>query len=95
MLQDLAWLETPEAGSQGHALAACLADVLLISDPKYPNPGTLPAAGERGAWSGWIPDLAAYEAPVVPEVVPSDEPVTEKAKPTSPRSSSKGRRSPP
>ena len=36
--QDIAWLETPEAGGEGQALAACLADVLVVSDPKTPRP---------------------------------------------------------
>jgi len=51
----LAWLETPEAGRHGHALAACLKDVLAMVDPQHPD------ADEKGVWAGWIPDLAAYE----------------------------------
>ena len=52
----IAWLETPQAGSQGQALAACLKDVLVIADPQHP------AADESGAWAGWIPDITAYQA---------------------------------
>lgn len=63
----LGWLETPEAGAQGQALAACLTDVIVISDPQHPRVAALRAAGERGAWKGWIPGLAAYET--LPEVV--------------------------
>lgn len=59
--RDLEWLGSPEAGSQGQALAACLNDVMIISDPKHPGA----EAGERGAWKYWIPDLTAYEP--VPE----------------------------
>lgn len=70
----LAWLETPEAGRHGQALAACLKDVLAIADPQHPE------ADEKGAWAGWIPDLAAYETksvakkddpkPLLPEGTP-------------------------
>ena len=55
ILPVLAWLETPEAGPQGQALAACLKDVLAMVDPQHPE------SAEKGAWAGWIPDLAAYE----------------------------------
>lgn len=82
--QDIAWLETPEAGGEGRALAACLADVLVVSDPGNPKAQTLAAAGERGMWKGWIPDLAAYEPTAVAEAVPTDEPVTEENSATTP-----------
>ena len=59
--QLIGWLCTREAGNQGQALAACLADVIVISDPKHPQSATLRAVGELGAWKGWIPDLSAYE----------------------------------
>jgi hypothetical protein len=59
--QYIAWLETPEAGSQGQALAACLKDVIVISDPKNPKAGALREAGEKGAWAGWVPAISAYE----------------------------------
>lgn len=62
--QDLIWLETPESGGQGQALAACLTDVIGISDPEHPRASALRAAGERGAWQGWVPELAAYETTV-------------------------------
>ena len=75
--RDLAWLETPEAGNQGQALAACLADVLALSDPENPKARTLAATGERGAWQGWIPDLAAYESAATTEAATSGEPVAE------------------
>ena len=73
--QDLGWLETPEAGSQGQALAACLTDVMLISDPAHPRAEALRAGGERGAWKGWIPELAAYETVVVVKSKPPEETV--------------------
>lgn len=59
ILQNVTWLETVAAGSQGQALAACLKDVLNIADPKHPQ------AGEIGEWAGWVPDLSAYETKVV------------------------------
>ena len=75
--QTIAWLETPEAGSHGQALAACLKDVIIISDPKHPRAGILREAGEKGAWAGWVPAISAYEPkalaakvePVIPEPV--------------------------
>lgn len=82
--QDLAWLESPEAGSQGHALAACLADVLVVSDSGHPRVESLRAAGERGAWKGWIPELAAYEAAAAVEAATPAEPEIEKPVGSSP-----------
>ncbi|MEO8614025.1 MAG: hypothetical protein ABI600_02705 [Luteolibacter sp.] len=77
--QLIGWLETPEAGNQGKALAACLVDVMVISDPKNPQADALHDAGERGAWAGWIPDRSAYEPKVLAqtrEAPPKDaEPV--------------------
>ncbi len=60
--QYIGWLETPEAGEQGKALAACLADVMAISDPGNPRSEAILAAGERGAWAGWVPTVSNYEA---------------------------------
>jgi hypothetical protein len=59
--QIVGWLDTPEAGAQGHLLSACLKDVLIISDPKDPRGESIREAGEGGAWAGWIPPLAKYE----------------------------------
>ena len=59
--QYVSWLETSEAGSQGRALAACLSDVMAVSDPKHPKAEALRAAGERGAWARWVPPISAYE----------------------------------
>ena len=70
--QYLGWLETPEAGDQGKALAACLADVIAVSEPKHPRSQALLAAGERGAWAGWIPSVSAYEAKSLAKI---DEPL--------------------
>lgn len=59
----LAWLESPEAGSQGQALAACLADVVLVSNPNQSS-----VQAERGAWKTWIADVTAFEPPPAPEM---------------------------
>jgi len=59
--QYIAWLETPDAGADGQALAACLKDVIVISDPKNPKAAAIREAGEKGAWTGWIPTVSAYE----------------------------------
>ena len=71
------WLKTQEAGNQGQALAACLADVIVISNPKHPQAEALHAAGERGAWAGWIPALSAYEPKTMEQVQKSPPKVAE------------------
>ncbi len=73
--QYLGWLETPDAGDQGRALAACLTDVIVASDPQHPQAQALVSTKERGAWKGWIPALAAYEAktPVETQEPPTPE----------------------
>lgn len=76
--QLIAWLDSPQAGTDGRALAGCLKDVITLSDPKHPQAAALRAAGGHGAWTGWIPPLEAYEKPV--EVVMKNEP----AQPTQP-----------
>lgn len=56
------WLKLPEAGGDGQALAACLED-LVAESPQ-----------ETGAWSGWVPELAAYEPrAAVVEEKPEDD----------------------
>ncbi len=70
----LTWLETPAAGTHGQALAACLMDVMLISDPENPRTEGLGAAEEHGAWKGWIPEIAAYEPVVEVKSTPPEEP---------------------
>jgi hypothetical protein len=75
----LDWLETPEAGDQARALASCVTDVLLVSDPDHPRAESLRSSMEHGAWKGWIPELSAYEPPVVkniePDPVPKETPI--------------------
>lgn len=66
--QYISWLETPEAGDQGKALAACLADVIAVSDPGNPRAGAIRTAGERGAWTGWIPPVSAYETKALTKI---------------------------
>jgi hypothetical protein len=81
--QQIAWLETPEAGSHGQALAACLKDVMVISDPDHPRAAALREAGEKGVWAGWIPPVSAYEPVVLaektkaPDVEPDPKPAAE------------------
>lgn len=70
--QYLTWLETPESGTHGQALAACLTDVLLVSDPAHPRAEALRAAGERGAWQGWVPEPGAYETPAAAKPKPPE-----------------------
>ncbi|MES2660257.1 MAG: hypothetical protein V4689_16660 [Verrucomicrobiota bacterium] len=72
--QLIGWLESAEAGPDGQALAACLKDVVVISDPKDPRSEPILAQGERGAWKDWIPASASYEEPKAVEETP-DMPV--------------------
>jgi hypothetical protein len=73
--QSIAWLETPEAGEQGHALANCLKDVMTVADPAHARAEAMRQEGERGAWAGWVPSLAAYELREKPVVIPEKKPV--------------------
>ncbi len=69
----LSWLESPEAGPDGQALAACLGDILAAADPEHPRAKGRTA--EQGAWKGWIPEPEAYRPK--PEPPPEPEPLTE------------------
>jgi hypothetical protein len=73
--QTLSWLEMPEAGPDGNALAACLGDVLAVADPRHPK--AKERAGEKGAWKDWVAAKDAFQTkqpvkPVEPE--PPTEP---------------------
>lgn len=59
--QLIGWLESPEAGSQGQALGACLKDVIIISDPGNPKAAAIKQSGEKGAWAAWVPARSAYD----------------------------------
>lgn len=58
--QVLAWLEMPEAGRDGQALAACLGDVLTAADPRHPKAAEWRKAGEKGAWTDWVASEAEF-----------------------------------
>jgi hypothetical protein len=58
--QTLAWLEMPEAGDDGQALAACLGDVLAVADPRHPKAAARRSAGEQGKWQDWVADASAF-----------------------------------
>jgi hypothetical protein len=78
----LAWLESPAAGADGQALAACLGDVMAAADPKHPRALELQKKGEHGAWANWVKPLEAFQDPapvaIQPPVEPSDEPPDDK-----------------
>lgn len=67
----LPWLDSEEAGKHGRALAACLKDVLTISDPDESFTGE---TNSLGSWTGWIPDISAYEPKVVTNQDPTPTP---------------------
>lgn len=75
--QYITWLETPEAGSQGQALAACLKDVIVVSDSKNPKVPALREAGEKGAWTGWVPAISAYEPQEIAKIDDPAKPAPE------------------
>lgn len=69
----LGWLQRPEAGSEGRALAACLTDIIVVADPKNPLAESLRADGERGAWAGWVPQLITYGSKPERNTNPADD----------------------
>lgn len=58
----LGWLGEPDANEDARALAACLKDVLAAADPAHPDSAKHLAAGEQGAWQGWVEPVAAFRA---------------------------------
>lgn len=84
--QALAWLEMPEAGPDGQALAACLGDVLVISDPKHPKARDRQASGEQGLWKSWVADESAFR----PKEEEREPEMTEKEDEEEPDSASGG-----
>ncbi|MES2995761.1 MAG: hypothetical protein V4733_03025 [Verrucomicrobiota bacterium] len=65
--QTISWIRSA-GGTDADALALCLTDALVISDPdslRY----SAARSRESSAWSGWIPPLAAYQ-PAPPQQVP-------------------------
>ncbi len=76
--QVLAWLEMPEAGADGQALAACLGDVLVMADPHHPKARERRSAGEQGAWKEWVAEEAAFlSKETTPEMEPEEGTETE------------------
>ncbi len=73
--RDVEWLETPEAGADGIALAACLKDVLALANPSDPRSEAHLESGKPGAWKTWIPPLEAYQPLPEPDAAPEPEDV--------------------
>ena len=73
----LTWLESPAAGADGQALAACLGDVMAVADPKHPRALELQKKGEHGAWANWVKPLEAFQDPAPVAIRPPDEPPEE------------------
>lgn len=72
--QTLAWLEMPEAGADGRALAACLSDLLAVVDPDHPRAKARRGEGEQGLWAGWVaPESAFREKAPEPEPMQQEE----------------------
>lgn len=78
----LGWLEQPEAGNDGRALADCMSDVLARVDARHPE-ARKRSTSERGQWNGWVSDLSAFQPPEPEPVEPEPEP--EPAQPTDAR----------
>ncbi|KAB2641143.1 MAG: hypothetical protein DVB25_02710 [Verrucomicrobia bacterium] len=69
--QVLAWLETPAAGADANALAACLGDVMASAEPQHPHAEALRKLGEQGAWGGWVEPLEAFRKAEATKETPS------------------------
>jgi hypothetical protein len=69
------WLEMPEAGADGQALAACLGDVLVLADPAHPKAEIRREGGEQGAWKDWIAPESAFQPQTTPTPEPSEDPM--------------------
>lgn len=65
----MGWLEQPEAGVEGNALAACLADILTGVDPEHPRAIEMAGKGEQGKWNGWVASVDEFKdsAPAMTE----------------------------
>lgn len=71
----LDWLDSRAAGPEANALAACVTDVLALSDPENSRSIALRDKPQRGAWDRWIPPLSAYTEKT-PEPTPDAPPDT-------------------
>jgi hypothetical protein len=76
--QVVGWLEMPEAGPDGQALAACLGDVLVLADPTHPKAAERRENGEQGSWKDWIAPESAFQPKSTPEPDKGDEPMDDK-----------------
>ncbi len=61
----IAWLETPQAGTDGRALADCLKDILVITDSQPSQTEAARNTTELGAWAGWVPDVSAFQTKAI------------------------------
>ncbi len=78
ILRHIDWLETPQAGADGQALAACLKDILLLIDSSASQTEVTHKTTELGSWAGWVADVAAFQTKTIDDVIvkPKDlEPV--------------------
>jgi hypothetical protein len=71
----ISWLESPQAGADGQALAKCLSDIIAHADHGHPNAEKLRNSGEKGSWTGWVQDITAYRPTIkVPDDAPKTDP---------------------
>lgn len=83
------WLDSPEAGPEGKALAKCLLDVMAAVDPEHPKAAAARASGTQGAWERWVAPATEFDgkkvvkndAPKPPDEHPAGGPKNESAKP--------------
>jgi len=85
--QILRWLETAGAGTDAHAFAACLGDVMAIAEPQHPHAEELRQLGEQGAWGGWVEPLEAFSK--VDPVVKNTPPKPDHTRPVEPPAAAK------
>lgn len=77
----VAWLETPQAGADGQALAACLKDILSLTDSSDAVPTRKPT--ELGAWTGWVADVSAFQTKAIEDTPKPKNPDPVVKQPTS------------
>ncbi len=68
----VAWLENPQAGADGQALAACLKDILSLTDSSQAEPTHKPT--ELGAWTGWVADVSAFQTKAIEDTPKPKDP---------------------
>lgn len=60
-----AWLNTPQAGTDGNLLGEMIGDAASILDPENPAAVELRSTPEKAQWQDWVAPLSAFEEKLV------------------------------